>query len=188
MMVTFTNLSATAPIFVSQLQCQLAPSASITERRTLAQLDADSALKTNIANGLISVTLAAETGDSVADSAIVGTGICTMQVVHVPIVAGISGAAQDYPVFVANAPFAFLIMDVMAMVSTSHSGGGLQLRSATGGGGSAQSDALVATATGVLRNAAATASVAVAAGGTVYVHSLNNLVAGEVNITILRTA
>lgn len=97
---------------------------------------------------------------------------------RVPFTAGITGAADDVAVL-ASAPFGFRILDAMIYVSTAKGSATVTVRSASGGGGSALSDALSVNATGVARNGSLTASPTVAAEGALYLRRSDRACAGE---------
>lgn len=97
------------------------------------------------------------------------------------------GAADDVTIYNAAAPYAFRIVDAHVVVATAISAKTAQLRSAAAGAGSALSDAFDCGATGVVRNAAITASSTVAAGGSLYLRRSDNGLAGEIFITCMKT-
>lgn len=99
--------------------------------------------------------------------------------------AGTAGTADDVTIYDANAPFAFTIVDCWLQVSTAIAGHTAQLRTATGGGGSALSTALSMSATGTARNND-TASRSVAADGSVFVRRTDRGTAGTIIIHALR--
>ena len=102
-----------------------------------------------------------------------------------PLTAGVAGTADDVTIYSANAPFDFRIVDVWLLVSAAIGGSTVQLRSATGGGGSALSSALSSAATGTVRNND-TATRQVASGGSLFVRRSDRAVAGRILITALR--
>ena len=188
MQVTVTNLSAVNPVYISSFYTSIAPSATITVVRTMAQVDADVPLKTAIVNGLVSIAYTEQAGDDIAGGGVLETGIARCEVIHKPFLAGVGGAADDVVIYTANAPYAFDIIDVIAKVSTLINPSTIQLRDTAAGAGAALSDALVSTTTGVKRNATATTSSAVARNGTLILRRSDSGVAGSIDIVILRTA
>lgn len=184
MQVTITNLSSSA-VYVSQLYRQLAPSEAVTTTRTMAQIDADAALKTLISVGTLGIVYTEDTGDDIAFG-VLESGIATQLAIHKTFAAGAGGSADDVVIFNANAPFAFDIVDTQAIVGTNVSGSTLTLRDTAAGGGAALSDALSSATTGVKRNAALTSSPSVAKGGSLIIRRSDSGIAGQLNITILR--
>jgi hypothetical protein len=125
-------------------------------------------------NGVISPSnLAAVAGNS-------GAAFC----LHVPLTAT-GGPADDVTIFVANAPFAFRILDVWVLVSTLQLLSNVTLRSATGGGGSALSSALQTTLTGTVRNND-TVTRTVTQGGSLYARRTTGSIVGELVILGVR--
>jgi len=104
-------------------------------------------------------------------------------VIRQPFVAAAPGAADDVVIYNANAPFGFRILDSQVLISTAIGGSTVQLRSATGGGGVALSDAFPSAAQGRLRDGAtgiANATKTVAIGGTLALRRSDRGAAGEV--------
>lgn len=95
------------------------------------------------------------------------------------------GGADDVEVL-TDAPYGFRILDVAVLVSTADSGDTVQLRSESGGAGSALSSAISVGATGTARNSD-TETRTVAAGGDVYLRRTSDVCAGEVVIWAVRT-
>ncbi len=106
-------------------------------------------------------------------------------VITQPMTAGAAGTADDVEIYNANAPFALRIIDVWALLNTAIVGSTIQLRSATGGGGSARSSVLSSAATGTVRNND-TATQQVGAAGSLYIRRSDRGVAGRVLILALR--
>lgn len=188
MQVTFTNLSGTDSFYLSQLYRQLAPGESVTTRRTMAQIDADPGLKALIVAGSIGISFTEEPGDDITQGGGLESGIAEALTIHKEFTAGVAGTPDDVVIYNANAPYAFDIVDCEATITTLQAGSTVQLRSATGGGGSGLSDALSSASTGVRHNATSTTKFSVAKGGTLVVRRSDRGVAGEVNISILRTS
>jgi hypothetical protein len=105
-------------------------------------------------------------------------------VIRKAFTAGGGGSADDVTIYSANAPFTFRIVESYAYVSTGVAVATLTLRNATGGGGSALSDAFAATTTGVKYNSALTATSTISASGTLVLRRSDNGVAGEVIVAI----
>ncbi len=103
----------------------------------------------------------------------------------VTLTAATPGTADDVEVF-ALAPWDLEILDVTAKVSTAIGGSSVQLRSATGGGGTTYSSVLSTAATGTVRDASAT-TFAVAEGSPIYVRRSDRGVAGKVIVWAVRT-
>lgn len=186
MLLTITNLSSTAPVYISSCYKQLDASGSITVRRAMAQVDADVGLKALVTAGNVSLSFAEEAGDDLTTLGGLEAGAATTLTLFKTFTAGAGGAADDVVIYAANAPFAFDIIDVTAVVTTLVSGSNLQLRSAAAGAGSTLSDALTAATTGTKRNTTAAAIPAVAAGGSLIIRRSDSGIAGTVFATILR--
>jgi hypothetical protein len=185
MLVALTNLSST-PQYLAQFYKELVSGETLTVRRTMAQIDADISLKALIYAGTVGIAYTEEAGDDIAGGGGLEDGVAQTLTVRKTFAAGAGGAPDDVAVFNANAPYAFDILDVTLLVGTAVSLSTCQLRSASGGAGSAQSDALSSATTGTKRNAAATAAVAVAKGASVFLRRSDSGVAGEVLITLAR--
>lgn len=188
MLVTITNLSSSNPVYITQCYKSLGPSESIQVRRTMAQIDADASLKALIVAGSVGIAYTEEAGDDIAGGGGLETGMATTITLRKPIAAGTPGSPDDVTVFDANAPYAFDILDVTFLCSTAIGASTVQLRTLAGGLGAAQSDALATATTGVKRNAAATGAVAVAKGGSSFLRRSDAGVAGDLLITLARTA
>lgn len=113
-------------------------------------------------------------------------GMAAVIMHRVAFTAGTTGSADDVTVL-ASAPFGFRIVDVILMISTAKGGATATLRTATGGGGSALSDALSVASTGVVRNASLTASPTVAAAGAIYMRRSDRACAGEVILLLAKS-
>lgn len=105
-------------------------------------------------------------------------GIGPLFVIRKAFTAGTTGSADDVEVL-AEAAFDFRIIDSFICVSTAKSANTVQLRSASGGGGSALSSAMSVGSTGRVRDAS-TASVTVSAEGAIYLRRSDRDCAGEV--------
>jgi hypothetical protein len=190
MQVVITNLSATDPVYVSSATVSIPASGSITlTKRSFAQVDADTQLKTLINAGSVSIAYTEEAGDDITGLGGLNTGVGTALTFLKVFAAGAGGAADDVAVFTPNlVPFALIITDVTIIVSTLVGGSTCTLRDTAGGAGAALSDALATATTGVKRNAAATTTPAVARNGTVFLRRSDSGVAGTLLISMLRTA
>lgn len=113
------------------------------------------------------------------------SGFAPAQVLRVSFVAGTPGTADDVAI-VASAPYGFRILDAWADVSTGIGASTVQLRSATGGGGTALSSALASATVSTARTSSGS-SHAVASGGTVFLRRTDRGVAGEVFMLVCRT-
>lgn len=113
--------------------------------------------------------------------------ISSMLVIHQAFSAGAGGSADDVVIFNANAPFGFRIVETRFYISTGVALATVQLRTATAGGGSALSDAIVAAATGALLNTLKTGTDTVATNGTLVLRRSDNSVAGEVVLFLMKT-
>lgn len=103
--------------------------------------------------------------------------------------AGAGGAPDDVAIYSANAPYGFRILDIQLFVSTVVVLSTSQLRNATGGGGSALSDAMVTTALARVRDLGATVLVppTIAQGGTLVLRRSDSGVAGTLVLLIQKT-
>lgn len=104
--------------------------------------------------------------------------------IRVAFTAGGGGSADDVVIYSANAPFKFRVLDTKIIISTVVALATVQLRDATGGGGSALSDSLAAAAVGVKRDVLMTSTGTVSSGGTLVLRRSDNGVAGEVIVFI----
>jgi hypothetical protein len=188
MLITVTNLSAVTPVYISSFYTSIPPSGSVQTVRTQAQVDADVSLKTAINAGLVSIAFTEQAGDDIAGGGGLEAGIAQSFMIHKTFAAGAGGSADDVAIFTANAPYAFDIIDVQAIVTTAVSGSTLQLRDTAAGAGSTLSDALTAATTGVKRNTTATTSPAVARNGTLIIRRSDSGIAGQLNVTVLRVS
>lgn len=97
----------------------------------------------------------------------------------------VGGGGNDDTTLLTNAPYAFRILDVKYMIDDHDANGAVELRSATGGGGTQLSGSASVTATGTFRpNDSASGSVA--AGGSVYMRRTGNQIGGEVVVIGVR--
>lgn len=99
--------------------------------------------------------------------------------------AGAAGTADDVTIYNGNAPFAFRIVDCWVQVATAIVATTVQLRTASGGGGTALSSALSTALTGTVSNND-TASRSVASAGSVFLRRSDRGVAGTILILALR--
>ena len=113
-------------------------------------------------------------------------GMAALIMHRVAFTAGTTGSADDVTIR-ESAPFGFRIVDVILHVSTAKGDATGTLRSATGGGGSALSDALSVASTGVVRNTALTASPTVAAAGAIYLRRYDRACAGQVILLLAKS-
>lgn len=133
----------------------------------------------------------AVTAAKLADSSIVPENLVASITYGVPFVitqamtAGAAGTADDVTIYDATAPFAFRILDVWALYSAAVIGSTIQLRSATGGGGSARSSVLTSAATGTQRNND-TATQTVGSSGSLYIRRSDRAVAGRIMVLAVR--
>lgn len=121
--------------------------------------------------------------------AAVASNIGALFAVRVAYVAAAAGTADDVTVYNANSPFAFRILKAFFVTSTAIGGSTVQVRSASGGGGSALSDVFSSATTGENTSTAGTitATATVAANGSVFVRRSDRGVAGEVILLCVRT-
>ena len=109
--------------------------------------------------------------------------------IRVPLASGgTSGTADDTQIFaLGKLPFAFRILDMVAMISTNVAGS-LEVYSQTAAGGTALSGPCSTTATGVARMTALTATVQtpMTSADGVFVHRTDRSVVGELIITCRR--
>jgi hypothetical protein len=104
--------------------------------------------------------------------------------------AGAGGAPDDVAIYSGNAPYGFRILDVQVLISTLVALSTVQLRSATGGGGSALSDAFASVAVGRLRDLGVgigNVTPTVATNGTLVIRRSDSGVAGEVILRLQKT-
>lgn len=148
------------------------------------EVSRNSEIQNLIAKGKISVTWIQGTSDIAPVPGIEdGQGKATSQVMRVPCVAGVGGGADDVVIYSANSP-RIRVIDAFFICSTSIGGGTVTLRTATGGGGTAISDALSAAAPGVARNASVSATTSLAAASTLVIRRNHNTIAGEMVILV----
>lgn len=118
------------------------------------------------------------------------TGITAVQAgtfeVRLTITAGGGGAADDVTLFDANCPTALRILDAQFMTSTNVGGSTVQLRSASGGGGSPLTTALSTAATGTARNNDVQTRT-IALNGSAFLRRSDSGVAGTLILTCART-
>jgi hypothetical protein len=190
MLVTLTNLSSTTPVYVSSLYTTIAASSSIQTKRTYAQVSEDVQIMTLVNAGSVSLAYTEEAGDDAAGLGGLDAGVAFSQTIRKTFAAGAGGSADDVVIFNATtpAPFAFVITDVTAIISTAVSASTVQLRDTAAGAGTTLSDALATASTGVKRNAAATTAPAVARGGTLIIRRSDSGIAGQVLVGIVRTS
>ncbi len=122
---------------------------------------------------------------SVADA----NGLSDVEVIRRAFVAGTPGAPDDVTIYSAAAQSGFRILDAQVVISTLIAAATVQLRSATGGGGVALSDAFVASVVGRKLDAGVgigNVTPTVAAGGTLVLRRSDAGVAGEVIVWIRR--
>lgn len=92
---------------------------------------------------------------------------------------------DDDTVLLTSAPYAFRILDVKYLIDDHDANGSIELRTATGGGGTQLSASTSITATGTARPNDS-ASGAVSAGGSVYMRRTGNQNGGEVVVIGVR--
>jgi len=109
-------------------------------------------------------------------------------VIRQQFTAGVGGTADDVILYNANAPYAFRILDAMVLVKTAVSASSAQLRNATGGGGSALSDAFDTSTSSKGRDGGVIVqeTPVIPAGGTLVLRRSKNTVAGEIIILVTR--
>lgn len=106
-------------------------------------------------------------------------------VVYAPIVAGITGAADDV-VVVESLPYACRIVNVSAVVTTIGAGGDTwTLRDAAAGAGAALSDAISVAVAGVVQWGVTALPAALAAGDDIFVRRTDDTTDGALVITLL---
>lgn len=113
-----------------------------------------------------------------------GAGLSGLLVIHGTFAAGGGGAPDDVTLYSANAPFKFRIIDAWVHVSTLVALATVQLRSASGGAGSALSDAFVGSALGISRNLLLQTTSTVALAGSLFLRRSDSGVAGEVTLLV----
>lgn len=186
MLVNVTNASSTLPVYVSSFALSLDPSETVSAKRTMAQIDSDLNLRALIAAGLVTVTFTAETGDEIAGEPLGSDVVGEMLVLHKAYTALVTGAADDVTVM-AVTPFEMRILDVQQVTTTAVGASTVTLRTAAAGAGTDLSGALASAATGRAASVKASTDV-VAKGGALFLRRSDRAVAGEIIITVLRTA
>jgi hypothetical protein len=106
-------------------------------------------------------------------------------IVTQPLTGGVTGTADDVTIYNADAPFDMRILDVWAVLSAGVLASTVQLRSASGGGGSALSSAIPSTTSGTSRNND-TATRQVAGSGSLFIRRSDRAVAGRILILAVR--
>ena len=153
---------------------------------------ADSATRALFADGFVNTTLLEEGCVTPVKQAPLsmsgGMGFASVGVLRVTFSAALS-AADDITIFSSNAPFGFRILDVQVLISATVALSTVQLRSASGGGGTAYSDAFPSSSLGrkydsgsVISNVTKT----VAQNGSLYLRRSSGLVAGEMLVSYCR--
>ncbi len=126
---------------------------------------------------------------SPAKLAVIASNVGSNFSIYVAFAAGAGGAADDVTIFNGDAPFAFRILKTLPYISTTVAVSSIQVRSATGGGGTALSSlfaATVATEDPVITSPIA-ATTTVAANGSAFVRRSDSGIAGEVILVCVRT-
>lgn len=95
--------------------------------------------------------------------------------------AGAGGSADDVTLLAAT-PFPIGLLEYHVTISTAVGGSTVQVRTATGGGGSALGQALSTAATGLIRETTRTAGSLVAAGTPLILRRSDSGVAGQINL------
>lgn len=149
----------------------------------------------NPATGLvtprISVTSVAATGPTIPGSpeqVANAAGLADVQRLTLPVPAGAGGAPDDVTVYL-SVPFAARITDVQFSVSTAVAASNVQLRTATGGLGTALSDLFGTATTGRKRDAGGAllgVIPSVAAGSAIYLRRSDSGVAGTLEVDFER--
>jgi hypothetical protein len=166
------------------------PDSSITTAK-LAALSVTTAKIDNLAVTTGKIAADAVTAAKLADSSVEPANLIASITFGVPFIvtqamaAGAAGTADDVTIYNADAPFAFRILDVWALLSAAVVGSTIQLRSATGGGGSARSSVLSSASTGTQRNND-TATQTVGSGGSLFIRRSDRAVAGRVMVMAVR--
>jgi NAD(P)H-hydrate repair Nnr-like enzyme with NAD(P)H-hydrate dehydratase domain len=103
-------------------------------------------------------------------------GLAPVLMIYKSFAAGGGGAPDDVTIYNANAPFGFRILSVGVIVLTVVALSTVQLRSATGGGGSTLSGALSAAVALRVPDLVSTTTFTVAANGTLVLRRLDHSV------------
>ena len=126
---------------------------------------------------------------SPAKLAVIASNVGSTFSIYLAFAAGGGGAADDVTIFNGDAPFAFRILKTLPYISTTVAVSSIQVRSATGGGGTALSSlfaATIATEDPVITTPIA-ATTTVALNGSAFVRRSDSGIAGEVILLCVRT-
>lgn len=116
-----------------------------------------------------------------AKVAVISSGAGALVYIYASFAAGGGGSADDVTVYSSNAPFAFRILKTHVYIATAVGAASIQARTATAGGGSALSslfDAATATEAPAITTSI-TATVTVAANGSLFLRRSDSGIAGE---------
>lgn len=139
---------------------------------------------TGLAAGSIVVTHL-DNGVTMAGAGAVGVAGVPF-VIYVPIVAGITGAADDVLV-TDSVPIACQILDVKAIVTTIGAGDTWTFRDAAAGAGNALSNAISVAVAGVIPWGVTALPAALAAASDIYVRRTDDTTAGAAYILVMPT-
>jgi hypothetical protein len=191
--LTVQNLTNN-PVYIRDLYATIQPNGSITTTRYASDLPRMAGLQAAIAAGQVAASL--QLSDAELASGLVGQGLAQVppstaspeEVVRVQLTPGAGGGADDVQVYAFNElPGVKLrIISAYADISTAEAGSTLQVRSAPVGGGSLCAQMSSAVVGRAAQDNTVTSSVVLVNGPTVglWVHRSNNLVEGEVFITL----
>lgn len=162
----------------------------ITNVCSAAELNSNSKINPLIAAGVFSVVEVPGTdiqGSGYVNPAMIAANVSGLGIEATQryiLTAGTGGTADDHTIVL---PFAARVTGLKGLVSTTASGGNIQLFSAASGAGSALSGTLSTTTAGVVTEASTsyTTTVALAAGASIYIHRTNNTAAAELVISLL---
>lgn len=124
-----------------------------------------------------------------ANASVDADGLAPALVLRKSFASGGGGSPDDVIIYNANAPFGFRILSRQIIVTTAVALSTMQLRSASGGGGSALSDAMSAAAAGLILdlNLIVIGTQTVATNGSIFLRRSDSGIAGEIIITLQKT-
>ena len=191
--LTVQNLT-NDPVYIGDLYTTIQPNAAISTRRSTADLTRMAALQAALAAGTVAASVELSPDEQASGLLSQGlaqgaaTGTSPEAIVRVPLTAGVGGGPDDVLVYPLNGlPAAKVrILSVYADISTPEDASVLQVYTSTGGDGTLCGEVSSAAAGRATQDSAVIASQVITNGSTVglWVHRSNNLVVGEVFITL----
>jgi hypothetical protein len=161
---------------------------------TLPELNRSQNLHAAVDAGQVSVSVTQRAGDIGGSTQVEPINLSTADAISgdVPFAKVIDfsssggGAARDLDVWTANCPFSVEIVDFTANVTANGGSSTFQLRTATGGGGTAVLGAINSGTTGRSAHAGITAGATIAADGTLQIRMSDGNAAGQAIIWMRR--